>query len=355
MALACAFTAAIPMERVAVTPDGKGFVLADSRAPFRPWGVNYGHGGKLIEDFWDADWATVAEDFAKLKALGANVARVHLQVGRFMDAADQPHAHALWQLGRLLDLAEQTGVRLDLTGLACYRPADTPAWYDALDEPARWAAQATFWRAVAGRCAASPAVFCYDLINEPISPAEKRARWSSGQLFGGYDFVQFIARDPAGRTRGAIATAWIDRLTAAIRNKDARTLITVGMLPWTTGWGHLSGFVPAEIAPHVDSLSVHLYPKSKDPAEAPRGLQECAVGKPVVIEETFPLSCTGEELAAFLRASRDTACGWLWHFDGRTPGDYDAEERARKLTMNDAIWRAALRLFVVLGPEFMVK
>ena len=47
-------------------------------------------------------------------------------------------------------------------------------------------------------------------------------------------------------------------------------MITVGMLPWVTGWQHLSGFLPAEVAKHVDFLSVHIYPKTKKPAEAPR-------------------------------------------------------------------------------------
>ena len=36
-----------------------------------------------------------------------------------------------------------------------------------MDEPARWAAQARFWAEVAKVCATSPAVFCYDLMNEP--------------------------------------------------------------------------------------------------------------------------------------------------------------------------------------------
>jgi CubicO group peptidase (beta-lactamase class C family) len=196
-------------------------------------------------------------------------------------------------------------------------------------------------------------VFCYDLINEPISPAAPGTNWYSGKLFGGYDFLQYIARDPAGRTRGKIAAAWIDKLTAAIRQKDRTRLITVGLLPWVTGWQHLSGFVPKDIAPHVDFLSVHIYPKTKQPDEALRALRECAVGKPVVIEETFPLECSIEELENFLRSSRDLACGWIWHYDGTTVQDYDALERDKKLTLPQAIWRASLQSFIRLKPEFV--
>ena len=43
--------------------------------------MNYGNAGRLMEDFWDTDWQTFAADFGKFKALGANVVRVHFQVG----------------------------------------------------------------------------------------------------------------------------------------------------------------------------------------------------------------------------------------------------------------------------------
>jgi Cellulase (glycosyl hydrolase family 5) len=345
------------LDAIAVAPDGREFIHTGSRGPFRPWGFNYGNGGRLIEDFWENEWDTIAADFQEMKTLGANVVRVHLQFGRFMVARDKPDEKALRQLRRLLRLAESTGLCLDLTGLACYRPADTPKWYDVLDESDRWNAQAAFWRAIAGECAHSPAVFCYDLINEPLSPAQKRepSEWYSGKLFGGYDFLQYVAIDPKGRTRDSVAAAWIDAMTKAIRESDHSHLITVGMLPWVTGWGHLSGFVPKEVARHVDFLSVHIYPKSREPAEARRALKECAGDKPVVIEETFPLECSAGELKSFLIESRSTACGWIWHYDGEPLEALDNLERDGKLTIPKAITRESLRLFVDLRGAFSVK
>ena len=135
-----------------------------------------------------------------MKALGANVARVHLQFGKFMQGPSHPNRAALRRFARMLKLAEATGLYLDVTGLACYRPSDVPKWYDAMDERARWAAQANFWAAVAEVGASSPAVFCYDLINEPLSPGGPRppGQWGSGSRLGGYDFLQFIALYPAG-------------------------------------------------------------------------------------------------------------------------------------------------------------
>src|SRR4051812_10856386 len=171
------------MQRIVIAPNKHGFILAESKAPFHPWGLNYGNSGRLMEDFWDGEWETFAADFQEMKALGANVVRVHLQFGRFMDAADAPNPLAFERLGRLLKLAERTGLYLDVTGLACYRTADVPSWYDTLAESARWKAQANFWRAVAARCTTSPAVFCYDLMNEPTVPGEKRKAgdWYSGK------------------------------------------------------------------------------------------------------------------------------------------------------------------------------
>jgi len=69
----------------------------------------------------------VEEDFREMKQLGANVVRIHLQVAKFMDAPDKPNAASLAQLTKLLALAESNNLRLDLTGLACYRRADVPA------------------------------------------------------------------------------------------------------------------------------------------------------------------------------------------------------------------------------------
>lgn len=306
-----------------------------------------------MEDFWDAEWETLAGDFRELRALGANVVRVHLQVGKFMDAPDRMNAHALAQFTRLLALAEETELYLDVTGLATYRPGDTPAWYDALEEPGRWAAQAKFWSGIAEIGAKSRAVFCYDLANEVISPASRRepGRWRSGSDFGGFDFLQYIALDPAGRSRGEIARQWIERLSTAIRTHDREGLVTVGLLPWSRKWKHLSGLEPEKLASQLDFIAVHLYPDKALPDEAMEALRVCAAGKPVVIEETFPLSCGAAQLEKFLRDSRDVACGWIGHYDGAPIAELDALDRAGKLSLPQSVYREWQRLMLRLKPE----
>ncbi len=342
--------AASKLDWIEVAKNERGFVCAASGQRFIPWGFNYDrdYKSRLLEDYWETEWPTVAEDFQEMKQLGANVVRVHLQFAKFMDAPDRPHEPALERLGRLLKLAEQTGLYLDITGLGCYRKKDVPAWYSSLGETERWAAQARFWEAVAGRCAASPAVFCYDLMNEPIVPAGKRkpGDWLTGEL-GGFNYCQFISLDQAGRPRPEIARRWVAQLATAIRQQDPRHLITVGLLPNSVGSnGGLSGFAPAGIATNLDFICVHLYPKSGRLAEDLKTLKGFRVGKPVVIEETFMLGCSGPELREFIEASKKYAAGWLGFYWGQTPA-----ELSKSNSIGNSLMAAWLKLFREMKPN----
>ena len=211
------------LDFIQVGEDGTSFVFGESGRKFVPWGFNYDHDGpgRLIEDYWDDEWPMIVEDFREMKELGATVVRIHLQFGKFMDSPDRPNQHSLDQLARLVDLAEEVGIYLDLTGLGCYHKQDVPAWYDKLEEQDRWAAQAVFWEAIAKTCAHSPAIFCYDLMNEPVvGGAKKRDDWLGG-AFGDEHFVQFIVLETKGRPRHEIAKAWTSQLVA--RRSQARS------------------------------------------------------------------------------------------------------------------------------------
>lgn len=331
-------------ERIVVSADRRGFVRQGSGTSFVPWGFNYDHdgAGRLIEDYWDAEWETVVEDFHEMRKLGANVVRIHLQFGRFMRTADQPDQRALDQLDRLVALAEREELSLDLTGLGCYHKADVPSWYDELDEQDRWSAQARFWEAVAARCAGSPAVFCYDLMNEPVVPGgdKPQLNWL-GPAFGDKHFVQFITRDRAGRERPEIAQQWIRKLVRAIRRHDQRTLVTVGLVPWSLDRpGLTSGFVPEKVAGELDFVAVHLYPQSGKTDEALKTLRGFDIGKPVVIEEVFPLKCSAAALDTFIQRSRETAAGWIGFYWGTFPDD-----SVPPRTIAEAITRDWLTLF----------
>ncbi|HTL28874.1 MAG TPA: cellulase family glycosylhydrolase [Tepidisphaeraceae bacterium] len=335
------------MQSVHVSADGHSFQLGHTNATFYAWGHNYGHAGALLCDFWIDQFPQIEREFRYAKqSLHANVLRIHLDTPKFMRAPDRVDPVQLAQLGKLLKLAEREQIYLDITGLACYRTADVPKWYDALDESHRWAAQATFWEAIANECRDSPAVFCYDLMNEPISPGDKRTdgKWYTGE-FGGFSFIQFITLDPTNRKREDIAIDWIHQMKHAIRKHDTQHMITVGQLPWDKKWGQLSGFMPERVAKELDFISVHIYPERGKVQQAIEGLRKFEVGNPVVIEETFPLACSADELRQFIEQTRNEVNGFIGHFGGET-----IEELERKKDVPRALMRSWLILSRDMAP-----
>jgi hypothetical protein len=168
-----------------------------------------------------------------------------------------------------------------------------------------------------------------------------------GPPFGDKHFVQFVTLDQRDRPRAEIARAWVDRLTAAIRRVDRRHLVTVGLVDWSLDRpGLTSGFVPEKVAGNLDFVAVHLYPESGRLEEASLRLKGFSIGKPVVVEETFPLRCSTEELAAFITSSRKDAHGWISFYWGKPP-----KELRKSNKLGDAILLQWLERFQELAPR----
>ncbi|AQQ69842.1 Endo-beta-mannanase [Limihaloglobus sulfuriphilus] len=343
-------TAAIPAIRI--SEDGKGFVRSDTGEPFVVWGFNYDHdeSGTLIEDYWDTKWDEVVGDFQEMKSYGANVVRIHLQLHRFMDSPDQPNAESLKTLERLVKLAEKTGLYLNITGLACYHKDMVPDWYNNVTEEQRWKIQAEFWENVAKICAAGSAIFCYDLMNEPVLPGNKQeSDWLPGEGFGGKHFVQRISLCLNGRTRKQVAREWVDTLTAAIRKHDKDHLITVGAIPWAHTWPNAKPlFYSDEVAENLDFVSVHFYPKKDKAQKALDALAVYDIGKPLVIEEMFPLSCSIEQMDEFIEKSRPIAEGWITFYWGKQLDEYKKDDGLAEM-----IKKAWLEYFIHKTPEIL--
>src|SRR5581483_12266046 len=146
----------------------------------------------------------------------------------------------------------------DISGNEVWVPGGAPRWYDSLGESARWDAQAVYWGAVAATCAGSSAVGWYDLLSEPaVGDRVAPGHWYTAR-FGPYNFVQLISLELAGRTPAQVARAWTGRLVEAIRARDPDHLITVGM----QSDERASRFPAAAVAPLLDFLSVHVYPRT---------------------------------------------------------------------------------------------
>ncbi len=342
--LSAAIAAADPLPLVQVSVNGKHFVRGNPTTRFVVWGVNYDHdaAGRLLDEYWIDEWSTVVEDFHEIKALGANCVRVHLQLGMLMESQDTANAIAFKQLGKLVQLAEDVGLYLDLTGLACYHKQNIPAWYDGLNEVDRWSVQAKFWASVAEVCKNSPAIFCYDLMNEPILPDDEPASdWLAGELDGKH-FVQRLSLALKGRTREAVAEAWVNTMVDAIRQHDKQHLVTVGEIPWIFVFGggkplfHLGA-----TGQRLDFVAVHFYPRKDEGEKALKALKEYDLGKPLLVEEMFPLACSEQELVDFVDQSKEIADGWISFYWGKTA----AELREGKPTIGEAITASWLQRF----------
>jgi len=348
------------LERIRPSLDGTHFIRATSGERFVVWGVNYDHdaGKRLLDDYWYDEWCTVVEDFQEIKDLGANVVRIHLQVSRFMVTMREPNEVSLTRLARLVELAERSGLYLDVTGLGCYHKQDVPPWYDALSEPERWNVQERFWEAVARTCAGSSAIFCYDLMNEPILPGAKEmaSAWLA-DAFDGKHFVQRLTLNLAGRTRAQVAQAWVDKLVAAIRKHDKQHMITVGVIPWVHVFPKARPlFYSPEVARNLDFVSVHFYPKRGEVDKAVRALSVYDIGKPLVVEEMFPLHCSIDELEMFVHASQAICDGWIGFYWGQS---FDEHDRPN-LDIAEILTRDWLRYFrsktpVMTGEPVMPK
>lgn len=333
---------AAEMPRIELSADGQRFELADSDTQFIPWGHNYAS-TDLLERL-EADPQRVAREFQEMKAAGTTVARVHPELPRILTGPGQANPRAVSQLRQLLETAEQSGIYLKITGLAAYRIADRLEWYDTLPEAERWQTQAFFWETVAATCAQSPAVFAYDLVNEPAAVGKVEDGWYTGRM-GDVEFCQRLSLTPGDRTAGDIFRDWTRQMVAAIDKHDPQRLITLGMLPFPTAY--------QSTVEHLDFVSPHLYPETGKVEQELELLKRFDWGKPIVIGETFPLKSGVADLRQFLLESRPWADGWLGHWPDTSPEVLAQRKAAGEATIHDAIWLSWVELFRELGPEML--
>ena len=331
---------AADMETVKIAPDNKGFRLEPSGDRYIPWGHNYAS-VDILERFTN-DPDRVEREFAEMKAAGTTVARIHPEMPRILVGPSEADPRAIGQLQKLLEIAEKSGIHLKITGLASYKIKDRMAWYDSLNEEDRWRTQAFFWETVARTCAESPAVFAYDLVNEPAAAGKRADGWYTGRM-GEVEFCQRLSLEPGERSGEDIFRDWTNRMVAAIRKHDQTHLITMGMLPFPGAY--------KAAAEQLDFVSPHLYPKAGKVDAEIELLKKFDWGKPIVIGETFPLSCGADDERDFLLKSREFAHGWIGHWPDESPAELAELKKSGKATIHNAIWLSWVELFEEIGPQ----
>lgn len=344
--------AASPLGLVKIDPSDPRRLVVDGGARFDVWGSNYvgvtdAGPNQLIEDqMYDAaGLARIDADLARLENLAppdgaSNVIRMHLQLHTFLVDATTPDYEALARFAHVVEMTEDHGLRVQVTGLNYFYPADNPLWIAQQDETAHVATQVVWWNAMASALQHSPGVFAYDLMNEPYVGGAKVVDgvtwWTTVAPTGycdygadpaqgqhGICFGQFVSMALGTRTPAAAAAAWTAQMVRAIRftppfANDRDHLVTVG----AGAFGLNNPFNAApEVHQHLDFLSPHLYPDSDngqvaiDLAASLRALTT----KPIIAGETFAF---GPVARLISNACNDGSVeGWIGQYDGRRLGD----------------------------------
>jgi endo-1,4-beta-mannosidase len=366
------------MQLIVVASDGQGFMERDSGRPYIPFGTNYydphtGWAPKLWRQF---DSAKVQEHFRLMSKLGVNCARVFLAAASFQPEIKTIDERSLKKLDTLIKIASETGIRLILTGPDHWE--GSPSYW----RPDRFASEEAlsaldhFWKVVGRRYRGEPAIFAWDLLNEPHLPwfvEEWRGRWNAWlkQKYTNRDKLKSAwgkelteadkwcevavpkNRDDAGNPRlhdwqlfrEHLADEWVRRQVEAIRSNDPTHLITVGYIQWSyplirpSQPSRYAAFNPHRQKDWLDFMTIHFYPTMGAPFGSKDNwkknlsylqavLAYCHTGKPVVLGEFgwygggapqhhpyLTESQQADWITAEIEVSRALADGWLsWPF-----------------------------------------
>ena len=366
------------MELITVAQNGQGFIEAVSGRSYIPFGTNYydphtGWAPKLWRRF---DAEKVQQHFHVMSGLGVNCARVFLTAGSYQPTAEKIEEQALAKLDKLVEIAQENGVRLILTG--------PDHWEGVPDywKPDRYVGQAAlealehFWTVVTRRYYREPAIFAWDLLNEPHMPwfvEQWRPQWNVWlqNTYGNRDALktawdnELTEADEWGNVevpknrpdsgnprlrdwqhfREHLADEWVRRQVEAIRRVDTTHLITVGYIQWSYPLVRLgnpnryAAFNPRRQARWLDFVTIHFYPTLGSPFQSEGNWQKnidylqgilayCHTGKPVVLGEFgwyggrapqhHPYLSEQQQarwISKEIEASRSLADGWLsWPF-----------------------------------------
>ena len=374
------------MGLIAVSPDGKGFIERSTDQRFVPFGTNYydPHTGWAPKIWRQFDPNRVTLHFQIMSDLGVNCARIFLTAATFQPDVNTIDEGALKKLDAMIEIARRSGIRLILTGPDHWEGSPTYWKPDRFAGERALKALENFWQTLGRRYRDEPAIFAWDLLNEPHMPwfvETWRPKWNQwlqekyksrealkaawAEELADDEAWENIAvpEDKADRGnprlldwqlfREHLADEWVRRQVEAIRGADPTHLVTVGYIQWSyplvrTGNPSLyAAFNPRRQTQWLDFICVHFYPLLGRPFESQEAwdrnlaylqsvLAYCHVGKPVVLGEygwygggapRGQPSLTEDEQArwivAEIEATRPVAAGWLsWPF-ADTPDSTD--------------------------------
>ena len=287
------------LDRLQVDRSGDYLVGASTGVRFTPWGMRTP--GVIPETFWNDDFDRLVEAFRETRRMGSNLVRFNLQFSSFVGPPSPGHPDGtpnkanLARLQDTVDLAEQTGMYIELSGLRIQLDYDNGDWYATRDEAARWRSQAVFWSAIASQLKHSDAVAWFDLMNEPAVPTEVQQTWCRSTL--GPRLLRAIPHQGSGRPDQRRDDPRVDDRHAHGDPRDGgglQRLISVAALPYGN-----SGFRPQDVTDLEEIAIVHLYPVVGEHDRAGARRREAKPnGQPLILDETGPFG--GGDVRGFI-------------------------------------------------------
>jgi endo-1,4-beta-mannosidase len=366
------------MELIVAASDGRGFAERNSGRPYILFCTNYydPHSGWAPKLWRKFDVEKVREHFRVMRELGVNCARVFLTAGSFQPTAGTIEEQALAKLDNFVEIAQEHNIRLILTGPDHWE--GQPAYW----KPDRFAGEAAllalerFWDVAGRRYKGEPAIFAWDLLNEPHLPwfiEQWRPEWNAwlSRTYGSREALKTAWGDelteaddwgnvavPQDRAdignprlrdsqlfREHLTDQWVRRQVEAIRRADPTHLVTVGYIQWSYPLvrsgnpSRYAAFNPHRQVRWLDFVTIHFYPTLGSPFESKENWQRnidylqgalayCHTGKPVVLgefgwygggaPEHHPYLSEQQQarwIGEEIEASRALADGWLsWPF-----------------------------------------
>ena len=325
------------MDFITVNNSLQRFCYKQTGKIFTPIGVNYfPKGTGWAPKIWDRSFLEEYErDFPRIKALGMNTIRVFLSLNTLMPENENSVSETvLGYIKNLLDCAEKNGLRVIFSGPSAWD--GVPDWSKALKQS--WQLYFTdeeflkslefLWKKIANVCKDHPALFSYDLYNEPSVPWNAPgydklwAQYVENILLTETDTEKINALKNAKNTvpedsfgvnkfvlyeyqmfRNKISYDFCKKCTDAIRSVDVNHMISIGTHQSTVPFdgrapSRFCGFDPHEIGELLDYISLHFYPYEEtiDVCESAENVSKWKnlmhshinymdVGKPIMLEE----------------------------------------------------------------------
>ena len=195
-------------------------------------------------------------DFDRLRASGANLVRITLQVKHGFGSNTYVLTPADW---KFMDMTATAGKQLGFRVVLNLAPQPGGPKAEYWDNPAQQASIANLWGQIAAHFKGNATIAGFDLINEPVPPD---GSGSVGKLIGLADKVLNKLGETTSQPANPIAVqaqAWssfAEQLIQAIRQQDPNRTIIVEPAPW----GHAEGFAYQPKLPYGNVVySLHFY------------------------------------------------------------------------------------------------